>query len=449
MVSSLGDTSDRIEWSRTSVRLFVLLIVFAFLAPRLLLLAFASGFPIADGEWYFGRALSIVSGQGYVFGGKVTAFWPIGYPGFLAFLYLILPQLPLTGLIANFFLSAITVVCSFYIFRCLRVGTFWSLFGCLVLSIYPTFVFYQQMLLSEILTATLIMAAVLGLLVSRNNLHYFATGIIFGLATLVKSQVLLLVVLAPLYDVVARRSIRACVANYVFLSFGLAVTVLPWTARNFIEFDRFILVQSNGGYNLFVGNNPTNIYGAGINADMLAAAYPSVVSDITKPLPDEMGMNDRATAAAWQFITEHPLEVLRRVPHKLFRFFRHDGLPFKWIPRSNALEGRKLPWLMPFFEISEWYHIIVVTLAILSALVFLAGPARTKAHYLLLCTIGSFALITAVFFGQARFAVPVIPAFVGCMLVSLQSLQVRFYRPLVPVLADFSRRMTTRPRLRN
>jgi hypothetical protein len=428
------DLPARIQWRRTFIRLFVLLIVLAFLAPRLLLLAFASGFPISDGKWYFDRAISIALGQGYTFNGKVTAFWPIGYPGFLSLLFLGFPRSPLTGLVANFFLSAATVVCSFYIFRYLRVGYYWCLFGCLILSAYPTFILYQQMLLSEILTAMLIAAAILTLLNSRSNIHYLFSGIIFGLTVLVKSQVILFVVFVPLYDMLVNRAIRHLVKKYFFLWLGLAITVLPWTLRNIVDFDRFIIIQSNGGYNLFAGNNSMNRYGGSINADELATIYPEVVSDITKPLPDEIGMNDRASAAALKFIDENPIEVLRRVPHKLFRFFNHDALPFEWIPRSNARVGRQLPWLLSLFEISFWYHTTVMILAILSGIFFLADPLRTRAHYFLLCVIFSFAFVSMIFFGSGRFAVPVLPAFVGCALVTLCNLEIRFFRPLVRLI---------------
>jgi hypothetical protein len=438
-VSSFSDQSDKIEWHRTDVRLFVLLIFVAFLIPRLFLLAFASGLPTDDGQWYFERAISIVSGHGYAFDGKITALWPIGYPGFLALLFLFFPESALTGLIANFFLSAATVICSYYIFRRLRVGTFWPLFGCLGLTLYPTFILYQQMLWSEILTTTLITAAILGLLISRNNLHYFLTGIVFGLATLVKSQTLLYLIFVPLYDVAAKRTVWGCAGKYVILLIGVALTVSPWTLRNFIEFDRFILVQSNGCYALFQGNNPINGYGTAINSDAFAAAYPEVVSDITKPLPDEINMSDRACSAALKFMMENPLEVLRRIPNKLYRFFGHDALVFMAVSKSNARVSRPLPWLMSFFEISFWYHMVTVALAMLSSIFFLAGPDRTKAHYLLLCAVGSFASISVIFFGLERYAIPVIPAFVGCALVSLYNFEIRFYRPFVRSLRAFWR----------
>src|SRR5262249_11159030 len=127
---SLPDAArQRLEWHRTSTRILVLLIALAFVVPRLALLLMASGMPVSDAKWYFDRAASIVSGNGYAVDGTPTAFWPVGYPGFLALLFFVFPQSPQTGLIANFFLSGITIACSFRIFWELFVSNGLVLFG--------------------------------------------------------------------------------------------------------------------------------------------------------------------------------------------------------------------------------------------------------------------------------------------------------------------------------
>src|SRR3954454_15357039 len=38
----------------------------------------------ADFDWYYQRAIGIASGVGYAQDGTLTAFWPVGWPGFLA-----------------------------------------------------------------------------------------------------------------------------------------------------------------------------------------------------------------------------------------------------------------------------------------------------------------------------------------------------------------------------
>jgi hypothetical protein len=106
------------------------LIVLAFVLPRLALLFTASGLSVSDAIWYFDRAVSIVHGNGYAFDGVPTAFWPVGYPGFLALLFVIFPETLETGLVANFFLAAITAGCSFRIFRELPVSVAFAVLDC-------------------------------------------------------------------------------------------------------------------------------------------------------------------------------------------------------------------------------------------------------------------------------------------------------------------------------
>jgi phosphoglycerol transferase MdoB-like AlkP superfamily enzyme len=78
---------DQHQRHRTLIRIFLVLIVLASVVPRLVLLFTASGLPVSDAKWYFDRAVSIVHGNGYAFDGVPTAFWPVGYPGFLALLF--------------------------------------------------------------------------------------------------------------------------------------------------------------------------------------------------------------------------------------------------------------------------------------------------------------------------------------------------------------------------
>ena len=418
------------EWRRTSVQIFAVLIVLAFVIPRLALLVAASGIPLSDTKWYFDRAVSIALGKGYAFDGTPTAFWPVGYPGFLALLFLVSPETPETGLIANFFLSAVTVACSFLIFCELKISNAWGLFGTLVLAVFPNFIFYQNLLSSEILMMTLISISLLFILIAKLKYHFPLIGICFGLATLVKSQILFLPVFIVIYDFWLSHQRKNVIFNYLMLAGGILVVVIPWTARNYLVFDRFILVQSNGGYNLLMGNNKDNRWGGSTGAaSEFVSMFPGIVADINHALSDEMGMNDRAATVALHFIMSNPVEVLKRVPYKLYRFFGHDPQGIGSLLRSNAAAGKTLPWLSSLFQISYWYYTVIFALAMLSPIMFLIGPLQTRAHFVLLSTIFYFALISAVFFGEGRFHIPLLPEFVGCMLVTLHPAKARLWPP--------------------
>ena len=418
--------ANQVEWRRTSTQLFVLLIVLAFALSRLALLMAASGMPLSDAKWYFDRAVSIAHGDGYAFDGTPTAFWPIGYPGFLAILFSVFPNSPSTGIFANFVLSATTIVCSFGIYRQLGISTALALFGVLVLTLSPEFIFYQNLLMSEILMMTLLSFSLLGLITSTRSYQYLLTGFCFGLTTLVKSQVIFLPVFVLAYELFKPARRGAVAYNYLVLGVGMLMLVLPWTMRNYVVFERFILVQSNGGYNLLMGNNEKNRWGGSTaSGSEFAAMFPEVIEN--QPFSDEMGMNDRASSRALRFIAANPVGVIKRVPYKLYRFFRYDPQGIGALLRSNAAAGKNLPWLSAIFELSFWYYTTISGLAMLSLIVFIRGPLRTRAHLVLLFTILYFALISAVFFGEGRFHIPLLPAFVGCMLVTLHAAKATFW----------------------
>src|SRR5262249_52564027 len=138
-------------------------------------------------------------------------------------------------------------------------------------------------------------------------------------------------------------------------------------------------------------------------------------------LSDEMGMNDRAEATALRFIISNPVEMLKRVPYKVYRFFSHDPQGIGSLMRSNAAAGNNVYWLLPLSGLSFWCHTVVMALAMLSFAVFLLGGFRNRGHFILLSTIVYFAIISAVFFGEGRFHIRILPAFVGCMLITLQA----------------------------
>lgn len=417
----LGVQASTSGW-QSHTRLWVLLIALAFLAPRLILWLCASGPPVSDALWYFNRATSIAQGHGYAFDGKPTAFWPIGYPGFLGMLFVLFPNTPATAYVANLGLSALTLICSFFVFRELDLSVGWALLGVLLLALYPDFIIYQNLATSEILALTLCTVATLLILRARRPGHFLLAGMAIGLATLVKSQLLLLPLVALAYDFATSRHRIRILGVYVLLGIGTALVIAPWTLRNYVVMHRLVLVQSNGGYNLFDGNNAKNPWGGGADANTFAAEFPEIVSDITEQLPDEMGMHDRAQAAALQFIASHPAELLfKRIPRKLRLFFSPDDQGGAWLGRSNTVSDQPPGWIVPLQKISAAYYLAALTLALLSSIAFLADIRRSRAHFILFFSIFYLAGISAIFFGAGRFHFPVLPAIVGCALVTLEA----------------------------
>ena len=64
----------------------------------------------SDFLWYYQRAVEIASGSGYAERGVLTAFWPVGWPGFLAALFAITGPSVLAGQLSNLVFAAVVFV---------------------------------------------------------------------------------------------------------------------------------------------------------------------------------------------------------------------------------------------------------------------------------------------------------------------------------------------------
>src|ERR1700757_3689740 len=64
----------------------------------------------SDFAWYYARAVGIAAGSGYAEHGILTAFWPVGWPGFLAALFTAIGPSEQAGQIANLLFAALVFV---------------------------------------------------------------------------------------------------------------------------------------------------------------------------------------------------------------------------------------------------------------------------------------------------------------------------------------------------
>ena len=89
---------------------FLILVAVLFLGTRLGWMAAVDAAPMSDQLWYFQRAVGLLDGEGYSVGGRPTAFWPVGYPAFLAGLFAVTGPSLEAAKAANLALSAVALV---------------------------------------------------------------------------------------------------------------------------------------------------------------------------------------------------------------------------------------------------------------------------------------------------------------------------------------------------
>lgn len=118
-----------------------------------------------------------------------------------------------------------------------------------------TFVFYDAMLLKDFLGVVAVEAALL-FWSMENRWKWAAFGAALGLGSLVRGNMLLLVVAASGY-LAARREWKPAGLSLA----GALAILLPVTVRNAAVGGEFVLTTSHAGINLYIGNNPENATG--------------------------------------------------------------------------------------------------------------------------------------------------------------------------------------------
>lgn len=291
---------------------------------RLLWLTVVHPMPSSDFSWYRDHALALAAGQGYTYDGKPTAYFPIGYPLFLAGIYHLFGSGFWSGTIANAVLNSLTAGLVTSLGASLW-GRMSGLVAGLLFAGYLSQIAWSSVLCSEMLfTFLLTLAVMMGAARPGREIRpgrAFALGCVMGLACTVRPVLLLAPAPWLLYLVVARVGWRRAMALAAAALSGIALAVAPVTVRNAIDLHAFVLVSTNGGVNLWQGNNP---HANGAYFWPLNPRENPFLSYISHEVTE-----DRAAAqAARAYIVTHPLRTFEMGFVKWWNLF--DGV-------SNAL----------------------------------------------------------------------------------------------------------------
>jgi hypothetical protein len=205
--------------------------------------------------------------------------------------------------------------------------------------------------------------------------------------------------------------------------------LMPWTLRNYLVFETLVLVSTNDGVNLFIGNNP--------DANGQYTYTPAMRERIRRELPDTRGLSvqQRELAAdevqrriALQYMAQHPMQLLSGIPAKLRNSFLRSGDPFVQI--KDGLNSRLTGGAR---SLTEWQHLTLWRAGQVNQLFYLAAlgtfvaigagmawrsvschrAASGRSDELLFAESGMivlyFAAVSAIFFGLPRFSMPLIP----------------------------------------
>ena len=221
----------------------------------LLVLLTRDALPQLDAADYDAIARSLAAGDGFpgtvlAAGGGPAALRPPAYPLMLAAVYLVADE-PLAGRLAQAVLGTVSVGLVGVLAH-QTAGRASARVAMAIAAVYPSMVLTDAALLSEALFVPLMLGALAAGLAARGAprpLRWAAVaGILIGASVLTRplGAVLLVPVVAAVMGASAvPRGERARAAAAVAVC--AILVVLPWTARNTVEFGRFVPVSTQAG----------------------------------------------------------------------------------------------------------------------------------------------------------------------------------------------------------
>lgn len=280
--------------------------------------------PAADGVFYERFADRLARGLGYTTAwpdGVVTyaAHYPVGYPLLLSLAYRVLGRSTAVAMGVNALIGAVGSA-SAHRLAARELPSTRSFAAGLLVGLHPVLVLYTPAIMTEGVAAALVLIACAALPTRGTrypSLRLALAGLVFGVATLVRPQI---IALAPVLAWLVVRRLRSAA---VVLAAAL-LTVAPWTVRNCARMHRCALVSVNGGWNLLIGAQ-TN---SGAWTELVTPPECSTVWD-------EAAKDTCFEIAARRAIRSDPMAWLAKVPSKLSATLDFFAAGPAYLSRSN------------------------------------------------------------------------------------------------------------------
>jgi len=398
--------------------------------------------PAGDSAYFLERAQEILAGD--VLGQGVPFYSSPLYPYFIAFVFWLFGQEMLVLCIIQILIGSMNCLVIYLITRKLSGSqALPALISGVCAAFYGLLVFFDGDMLMIFMTLLFVDCGLYFLISfheSRRVLHVVIAGLAIGLAALDRTNVLLFVPVAMWY--VAGRFTSAfrkwqITPALIFLACVIGV-VLPVTLRNSIVGRDLVLVSSNAGVNLYIGNNPDapGVFylpdGSGLSNDDLEGTARQVAE---RALGRDLAPSQ--VSAYWaeragQFIIHDPLRSAGLVLNKFLMFWNAYEVPNNldyYFIRDNIAP------VLHFTFLGFW---LLAPIAVVGAI----WRWRRGLHHgekLLIAFLITYMISVLPFFITERYRLPIVPVlivFAGfCAADVIEAMRTRKFRELIFVLS--------------
>ena len=288
----------------------------------------------SDQATYFQLAQSLLENHRFEVSGGGMAYWPPGYPFFLAACFFILGVHSWVPLLANLLLYGGTLVVIHRLTARIAGPTAGKISVALLVA-WPTLVMSaalasKEMLILFLLSLTLLLFARAQEIASpaRSGSLALLAGISLGCASLTQPSVLLFPSVLMVYIIVRKQSLLRGFADLVLLCMTLSLVILPWSLRNHRVFGVWVPISTNGGVVFYGANNPLATGAYTVQREQSLEGY------------DEVTRGKVGFRLGKEWIRDHPRQFLALALRKEILFLGDDAQgAFETLKRGLGIGG--------------------------------------------------------------------------------------------------------------
>lgn len=336
----------------------------------------------ADAIRYDRIASELILGRG--FSSASTA--PL-YPLFLSCVYAIFGHSFLAVRVMHSIIGTASVLMMYLIARDMfseKAG----LIACVIGAIYPVFVFFAGLVLTETLFIFLFLCLtffIRKMTLQINWGHTICAGMFAGLSILIKPIMVyfLLFAFVIMLTICADRRKRLLLKVLLVLLIASSV-IAPWIWDNYKRCGEFIVLTTGGGLTLYESNNPRADGGPGVE---------KIIWTEEMKRMNEIELDKHFKRETALFIKNNPRRFLELAVIKLSRF---------WSFTPNASDYQN--WKYKLISIISYGPVVL-----LAAWQIVAARKRWKQLAFLYLPIVFFTLAHTVILGSLRYRIPVMP----------------------------------------
>ena len=384
-----------IKWTSQSETFWLATIVFIALFMRVGAIAVLDHTPESDELAYMSMALNLSTGKGIVDSMGNHAMYNVGYPLFILYpVFQILGENLFAARIFNALLGAVAVLLCYVVAKEAGAGKSGRLLAALAwavylpASVYPVYLAKENLLIPIMLFAFMF---VLRLQKRPNARSAVCCGILFGLLALVGNAALSLGGALVLGLTIAPAPLKRRFMLFVTVVVCAMVVAAPWMVRNFHVLGSPVL-NTNGGFNLYTGNNPS---ATGMFVSISDTPRGETWQGLRKQ--GEVRASEVLRRDAIDWIAGNPLAFVDLALKKAVYFWTpplHQGRG----QQSSIEKIARMIWVVQFF---------IMALGALATL--LIQQLRTREIALLWTAVAGYTAVHMLFYVIFRYRIPIMP----------------------------------------